>query len=136
MHSLESRVQGLELALDEISYDLAVSTGRMSSTRSSGPVCCKLPGSDFFSSKLWRRTEGRHSSSRFSYPGGTPSVAPMRHLADKNGNTDTFNPETRKFRPQTVGGFIVNPLAEVHSDFHGISEVSSNRMSANVHGAV
>ena len=29
MHSLETRVHGLELALDEISYDLAVYSGRM-----------------------------------------------------------------------------------------------------------
>ncbi|GMI66044.1 hypothetical protein like AT5G62580 [Hibiscus trionum] len=41
MNSLETRVHGLELALDEISYDLAVSTGRMST--SIGTTCCLFP---------------------------------------------------------------------------------------------
>ncbi|KAJ0638220.1 putative MT-associated protein TORTIFOLIA1/SPIRAL2 [Helianthus annuus] len=51
MNSLESRVNGLEKALDEMSYDLALSTGRVSSTDS----CCM--GSEF-STPNWWRTEG------------------------------------------------------------------------------
>ncbi|MFS8020643.1 putative MT-associated protein TORTIFOLIA1/SPIRAL2 [Helianthus anomalus] len=51
MNSLESRVNGLEKALDEMSYDLALSTGRVSSADS----CCT--GSEF-STPNWWRTEG------------------------------------------------------------------------------
>ncbi|KAK6148464.1 hypothetical protein DH2020_019376 [Rehmannia glutinosa] len=47
IHSLEARVHGLELALDEISFDLAVSTRRMSHNDA---MCCNLPGTDFLSS--------------------------------------------------------------------------------------
>ncbi|CAK9172339.1 unnamed protein product [Ilex paraguariensis] len=129
MHSLETRVHGLELALDEISYDLAVSTGRMSNPNSA-TMCCKLPGAEFLSSKLWGRTEGRFSTSRFS-SSGTPSVAAMRNKTDKNGNNETFNLENRRFRHQGGGGgFIVNPLADIKSQ--GISEITSNRVSKNV----
>ncbi|KAL5725316.1 hypothetical protein ACHQM5_008472 [Ranunculus cassubicifolius] len=53
--SLETRVNGLEMALDEIIYDL-----RMSSSEN---TCCKLPGTDFLSPKFWRKSEGRYSSS-------------------------------------------------------------------------
>lgn len=101
MRSLESRVHGLELALDEISYDLSVVTARrVSNTNSASTMCCKLPGVDFFSSKLWRRTQG----SPLSTSAATPSVAAMRHFTDKNKNLDTF-------RLRSGGGFIVNPLA-------------------------
>jgi HEAT repeat protein len=112
MRSLESRVHGLELTLDEISYDVAVSTGRKSTSRHS---CC-IPGADFFMSKISRR----------------PEVGPTRHLASNNGNADTIVPMTRRLRSQAVSGFIVNPLAEVHTDSRGISGFSANRMSANV----
>lgn len=136
MCSLESRVHGLELTLDEISLDLAVSTGRMSGTDSAGATCCKLPVAEFLRSKLWRRTEGRHSISRFSASGATSSAAAISNMADKNGNTDTFKLENRRFRLQGGGGFIVNPLAEIHNDSQGISEVSSNRVSKNGHIAI
>lgn len=125
MRSLETRVHGLELALDEISYDLAVTSGRMTNTDSLGAKCCLLPGADFLSSKFWRKTEGRYSSSRISTSSGTPSVAAMRYRADKNGNAETSKPENRRFRLQGGGGgFIVNPLAEIQSDSRGISEVA------------
>uniref|UniRef100_A0A5B6YT58 Putative microtubule-associated protein TORTIFOLIA1 n=1 Tax=Davidia involucrata TaxID=16924 RepID=A0A5B6YT58_DAVIN len=138
MRSLETRVHGLELALDEISFDLAMSNGRMANTDSERTTtCCKLPGAEFLSSKFWRRTEGRYSTSRFSSSGGTPSVTAMRNIANKNGNAETFKLENRRFRLQGGGGgFIVNPLAEIHSDSQGISEVSANRVSENVHDAV
>ncbi|KAK1305992.1 Microtubule-associated protein TORTIFOLIA1 [Acorus calamus] len=56
MRALETRVHGLEMALDEISHDLAVTSGRMTNTDSS---CCKLPGAEFLSSKFWRKSEVR-----------------------------------------------------------------------------
>lgn len=123
MHSLETRVHGLELALDEISCDLAVSTGRMANTDSFGSKCCLLPGADFLSSKIWRKTEGRYSS-RLSTSSVTPKVPVMRHRADKSGNAKTFELENHMSRLRGVGGFIVNPLAEIQSDSRGISEVA------------
>nr|POE83842.1 tortifolia1-like protein 3 [Quercus suber] len=124
MRSLETRVHGLELALDEISYDLALSTGRMTNTDSLRMKCCLLPGADFLSSKFWRKTEGRYSSSRFSTSSATPSVPVMRYRADLNGNAETVNSENRRIRLQGGGGFIVNPLAEIQSNSRGISEVA------------
>lgn len=123
MRSLETRVHGLELALDEISCDLAVSTGRMTNTDSFGSKCCLLPGADFLSSKFWRKTEGRYSS-RLSISRVPPTVPAMRHRADKRGNAEMFELENRMSRLQGVGGFILNPLAEIQSDSRGISEVA------------
>ncbi|KAJ0105576.1 hypothetical protein Patl1_17947 [Pistacia atlantica] len=122
MNSLETRVHGLELALDEISYDLAVSTGRMTKTGSQGITCCMLPGADFLSSKFWRKTEGRSSTSRFTTPGGTLSSA-MRHRTDVNGNSETLKLQNHGLRYQG-GGFIVNPLAEICTDSRGVSQVA------------
>ncbi|CAE5958415.1 unnamed protein product [Arabidopsis arenosa] len=61
IQSLESRVSGLEMALDEISSDLAVSNGRVPRNSSScaGDSCSKLPGTEFLSPKFWRKTEER-----------------------------------------------------------------------------
>ncbi|XP_057466129.1 TORTIFOLIA1-like protein 3 isoform X1 [Actinidia eriantha] len=117
MRSLETRVHGLELALDEISYDLAVTTGRMSKINSEETTCCKLPGAEFLSPKFWRRIEPRNSTPQFPLSRG-----------NKNGNAETLRLENRRFPMRGSGGFTVNPLAEVHSDSHGISEVSSNRV--------
>ena len=58
MNSLETRVHGLEMALDEISRDLAFSSGRMSNRESDVKTCCIL------SPKFWRRNGGGRSSSR------------------------------------------------------------------------
>ncbi|KAK9278422.1 hypothetical protein L1049_027987 [Liquidambar formosana] len=99
MRSLETRVHGLEQALDEISFDLAVSNGRMKNTESAATTCCMLPGADFLSSKFWRKTEGRYTTSRFSSSGGNPSTSAMRYLAaDKNGSAETFKLENRRFQ--------------------------------------
>ncbi|KAL5543778.1 hypothetical protein UlMin_007562 [Ulmus minor] len=89
IRSLETRVHGLELALDEISYDLAVTSGRMTKTDSSSTTCCLLPGIDFLSSKFWRKTEGRYIAPRISTASsGTPSVPAMRYRDDSNGNVE------------------------------------------------
>ena len=123
-------MHGLELALDEISFDMAVSNRRMSSTES---TCCMIPGADFLSSKFWRKTEGRGSTSRFSPSHGTPSGAgPMpSYLAGRNGNNaGTFRSEHRRFRLHGGGEIVVNPLAQIPSD-----SISSNRniISRNAH---
>lgn len=105
MRSLETRVRGLEIALDEISHDLAASAARTSSCGNrteSAVTCCRLPGADFLSSKFWRRNidVGRYSNSRFSTSVGAPSF-----LGD-NLHRDRF---------KNPGAFVVNPLAEVYS---------------------
>ncbi|KAL4586869.1 hypothetical protein LXL04_011514 [Taraxacum kok-saghyz] len=63
MSSLETRVNGLERALDEISYDLAISSGRASiSTTDSS---CFM-GTEFLSPKYWWRAEGQGQYSPMS----------------------------------------------------------------------
>ncbi|OIW18366.1 hypothetical protein TanjilG_31506 [Lupinus angustifolius] len=111
MHSLETRVRGLELALDEISYDLAISSGRMTNYDAPGNACCLLPGAEFLSSRFWRKTQGRYTSSRFSKSGGPPSLAAMHYNTDRNAETRLPN---QGLRPD--GGFITNPLAEVRTN--------------------
>ncbi|MCD9643823.1 hypothetical protein HAX54_031670 [Datura stramonium] len=123
MHSLETRVHGLELALDEISFDLAMSTGRMSDTKSAS-MCCKLPGAEFLTSKLWKRTEGRGATSHFSVSGGTSSAGVISNIAGEHGNGERFKLEHRRYRLHSSRGFIVNPLAEIHGDSQGSSEPS------------
>ncbi|XP_019055075.1 PREDICTED: microtubule-associated protein TORTIFOLIA1-like [Nelumbo nucifera] len=129
MRSLETRVHGLEMALDEISYDLAVSTGRMSKTDTAGNTCCMLPGAEFLSSRFWKRTDSRCSTSRFSSSGGTSSLAAMRKMTDNDGNAELFMLKNRRFRLQWGSGFVVNPLAEIHNDSTGSPRVYSNRMT-------
>ncbi|KFK44614.1 hypothetical protein AALP_AA1G281600 [Arabis alpina] len=71
IQSLESRVSGLEMALDEISCDLAVSNGRVPKNSSScgGDSCSKLPGTEFLSPKFWRKTEERPMQTRIRNTG-------------------------------------------------------------------
>ncbi|XP_059303857.1 TORTIFOLIA1-like protein 3 [Lycium ferocissimum] len=132
MHSLERRVHGLELALDEISLDLAMSTGRMSNT-DSAVMCCKLPGAEFLTSKLWKRTEGRAATSHFSASAGTSSAGVISNVAGELGNGERFKLENRRYRLHSSRGFIVNPLAEIHGDAQGISapSVGVSRSSQN-----
>ncbi|CAN4088196.1 unnamed protein product [Withania somnifera] len=123
MHSLETRVHGLELALDEISFDLAMSTGRMSKTNSAS-MCCKLPGAEFLTSKFWKRIEGCSATSHFSASGGTASASARSNVAGEHGNGERFKLEHRRYRLHSSRGFIVNPLAEIHGDHQGVSEHS------------
>lgn len=95
MNSLETRVHGLEMALDEISRDLAFSSGRMSNREADVKTCCIL------SPKFWRRHNGGRSSSRFS----------ASDPANSSEESRTSNKwERQKFGLQ--GGFVTNPLAE------------------------
>ncbi|XP_024977008.1 TORTIFOLIA1-like protein 3 [Cynara cardunculus var. scolymus] len=110
MRSLESRVHGLELTLDEISFDLAKSTGRVSNPEPT--LCCKLPGADLLSSKLWRKPEIKNSNLR-------TSVAAIHHM---NKDLESYNLQNTPFRFQEGGsGLIKNPLAEVHRESHRTS---------------
>ncbi|KAF9623237.1 hypothetical protein IFM89_000726 [Coptis chinensis] len=115
MRSLETRVHGLEVALDEISYDLAVSTGRISNSESAGNTCCKLPGAEFLSSKFWRKTEGRYFTSRLSSSLSKPLRATMHDIADRDGIADSFRLKNRRLRLQGGGALVVNPLADISS---------------------
>lgn len=123
MQSLETRVHGLEVALDGISYDLAVSTGRISNTEPSG-TCCILPGAEFLSPKFWRRTEGRYSISRLL---GSPLRA-STNTADREETTGTLKLDSRRFRHQSGGGLVVNPLAEISGGPRQSPEVHLNRL--------
>ncbi|XP_038678889.1 TORTIFOLIA1-like protein 3 [Tripterygium wilfordii] len=122
IQTLETRMHGLELALDEISYDLAVTNGKMANTGSHGTTCCPLPGAEFLSPKFWRRTEPHHMTSKFSTSNGIP-LAAMRRRGDKNGSAGTFMLDQNRLQLQGGGGFIVNPLAEIHIDSRGNSEI-------------
>lgn len=131
MHSLETRVHGLELALDEISFDLA-----MSNTNSAS-MCCKLPGAEFLTSKLWKKTEGRGATSHFSASGGTSSSAGLiSNVAGQNGNGERLKLENRRYRLHSSRGFIVNPLAEIHGDPQRISEPSVGGVSKSLRNGV
>lgn len=113
-------MHGLELTLDEISFDLARSTGRLSHPEPLDTLCCKLPGADFLTSKLWKKSEIHHSNARIS---ASPFAA-TSHMVSKNINRELCNTENRGFRRQGGGsGLIKNPLAEVHRNSHGISEI-------------
>ncbi|XP_057780826.1 TORTIFOLIA1-like protein 4 [Salvia miltiorrhiza] len=122
LNSLEARVHGLELALDEISFDLAVSTGRMSQNGAAGAMCCKLPGTDFLSSKLWRKAGSRSSTSRLpAASNGNPSVF---------GNGQGFPMEHRRFL-QGRHALVMNPLAKIPSGSPALPEVSSSGLVYN-----
>ncbi|XP_057542566.1 TORTIFOLIA1-like protein 4 [Amaranthus tricolor] len=69
--SLETRVTGLERALDEISHDLAMQSGRITNNDSTASSCC--PSTEFLSPKFWRRTEGKSSNLKSSHSGSVPN---------------------------------------------------------------
>ncbi|KAI3825670.1 hypothetical protein L1987_07219 [Smallanthus sonchifolius] len=103
MRSLESRVRGLESTLDEISFDLAKSTGQGSNPEPT--LCCRLPGADLLTSKLWKKSEIQPSNTR--YASSSSSV--------KKKNLESYNAQTTGFHLHGGGsGLIKNPLAEVH----------------------
>ncbi|CAH8353980.1 unnamed protein product [Eruca vesicaria subsp. sativa] len=98
MRALETRVQGLELAMDEISYDMAVSNRRMSNN------CCLIPPGSFIRSKFWKKPDQQHSASRLA--------------THRNRNAQTMGMQDSRQRFSGAAGFIVNPLAETRPD-HG-----------------
>ncbi|XAR64996.1 hypothetical protein NMG60_11008921 [Bertholletia excelsa] len=128
MNSLETRVNGLEKVLDEISYDLAMSGGRISNTDSSGNRCCLLPNTEFLSPKFWRRTEGQYSSSRFSSTGRNHALKDMR--TTQNQDTNFEKPEVdspKDWRCQGEGKFAASPLLAARRNLRGSLESCSNK---------
>ncbi|PKA51460.1 Microtubule-associated protein SPIRAL2-like [Apostasia shenzhenica] len=111
IHSLETRVHSLEIALDEISRDLAASSGRMPGSDPSAKTCCHLPGTEFLSSKFWRRTEGNRFDIRF--------LAHTHDFGHRNIPAD-YKP---KFGAR--GGFM-NPLAEINPNSRASSKMHEN----------
>ncbi|XP_022726216.1 TORTIFOLIA1-like protein 4 [Durio zibethinus] len=127
--SLETRVNGLEMALNEISYDLDVSSGRILNMDSADNTCCKLPGAEFLSPKFWRKTEGRFSTSRLSSSGCMPSLNAVRNTTDNDSGGESYKPAvSQRYQRQGWGGFVLNPVADSGS---GMRENSgfSNRTS-------
>lgn len=103
--SLETRVRGLEISVNEISKNLASLAVKVTNSDRACSMCCRLPGSDFLRFKFWRRmNEGGYSNSRIT----SKLVAPTSYVGEK----------LDKVRFRTQGGFMVNPLAEeVHSQY-------------------
>ncbi|KAF2302446.1 hypothetical protein GH714_036383 [Hevea brasiliensis] len=132
INSLQTRVLGLEMALDEISYDLALSSGRIPNTDSADNTCCKPPGAEFLSSKFWRRTEGRYSTSRFSSSGSMQSPHAARNIYGKDASSETFNANSQRFQHQNRSGFILNPLPNVRSVGKRNLGFYSSQMSNNI----
>lgn len=80
INSLETRVSGLEKALDGISHDLGVQNGRMPN-ESAGNSCCMIPGAEFLSPKFWRKNEGGR------FVASKPCCSQSMHHKDVNFNT-------------------------------------------------
>lgn len=95
INSLETRVHGLEMAVNEISYDLAESSGRFANADPTRNTCCKLPGTDFLSPKFWRKSE---ATSRFSSSGRVHSLNSVHNTTDQNSDAEfqTFQHQGRR----------------------------------------
>lgn len=126
--SLETRVNGLERALDEIMYDLDISPGRVSPKESSENTCCKLPGADFLSPKYWRKSEGRYPTSKFTCADSVCNVS------GRDGIMGSSEFEDRWLWHQAAGGgFAVNPLAaDLCNDITRNSDVYTYRMHTSM----
>jgi len=96
IRSLETRVNGLEMVLDEISRDLAASSGRIPNSEPDTNACCIL------SPKFWRRHDGGRYTSRYSI-----SDAPNYSEESKA----SYKWDRQKFGGQG-GGLVTNPMAE------------------------
>ncbi|KAM1065602.1 hypothetical protein FF2_020925 [Malus domestica] len=122
LNALESRVHGLEMALDEISYDLAISSGRIPNAESAENTCCKLPGAEFLSSKFWRRTDGRCSTSRLT-SGTIPSLNAMPNIANKNTSAESCTFDRERFQHQSRSASTGHSLAKMQdaSRYDGVS---------------
>ncbi|KAJ8547823.1 hypothetical protein K7X08_021059 [Anisodus acutangulus] len=75
MNSLEKRVNGLEILLDEMQHDLAITTGRIPNTDFAGSTCYMPPRAEFLCPKFWRSSEGQDSNSRISFSTGIQNTA-------------------------------------------------------------
>lgn len=123
-------MHGLEMALDEISYDLALSNGRILTYGSSENTCCKLPGTEFLSPKFWKRTENQLSTSRLSPCGATHS--PHANSSPfHDASSGVFKTENQKGQHPYRDGFVLNPLADKH-EIQGTSGFHSNGRVKNI----
>lgn len=89
MNSLEKRVNGLERLLDEMQYDLAITTGRISDTDFTVSTCGMIPRAEFLGPKFWRSPEGQNSQSRISFSTGSQDVVysqPETYATKQNKN--------------------------------------------------
>ncbi|XP_062220240.1 TORTIFOLIA1-like protein 5 [Phragmites australis] len=103
MNSLETRVRGLEMTLDEITRDLAFSSGRMSNREPDVNTCCIL------SPNFWRRRDGGRYSSRYSVSDAPNSSEESR---------TSYKWERQKFE------LVTNPLAETNISSGGKTGVT------------
>lgn len=115
------------MALDEISYDLALSNGRIPNKEYAENTCCKLPGTEFLSSKFCRRTEGQFSTSRLSSSGNMECFRAINAAAD----TQTYNIDNQKLQHPHGGGYILNSLSDVHDSRENF-RLQSNRTLKNI----
>ncbi|XP_039062064.1 TORTIFOLIA1-like protein 4 [Hibiscus syriacus] len=131
INSLETRVNGLEMALDEISHDLAISSGRIPNTDSPDNTCCKLPGTEFLNPKFWRKSEGRFSSSARRL-----SLNAVRNTPDKDYGSEIYNPSFReRYQVQGKSGFVMNSEADAGSDTRENSGLSNRASKNSIHNA-
>ncbi|XP_072977247.1 TORTIFOLIA1-like protein 5 [Typha angustifolia] len=119
IHSLETRVHGLEMAVDGISRDLTLYSGRMLNDDEVN-TCCRFPGTEFLSSKLWRRHEGKYSA-RFS-------ISDLQNLSVES--RAPYKWDKQRFGRQ--GGFVINPLADINPHPRGSIENSSHKIVKGV----
>ncbi|PWZ18478.1 hypothetical protein Zm00014a_000998 [Zea mays] len=96
IRSLETRVNGLEMVLDEISRDLAASSGRIPNSEPDTNACCIL------SPKFWRRHDGGRYTSRY----------PISDAANYSEESRSPYKWDRQQKFGVHGGFVTNPLAE------------------------
>ncbi|GMJ13158.1 hypothetical protein like AT1G27210 [Hibiscus trionum] len=131
INSLETRVNGLEMALDEISYDLAISSGRIPNMDSPDNTCCKLPGAEFLSPKFWRKSEDRFSTSRLSSSGRRLSLNAIYKTPCKDSGGETYSLSfSQRYQVQARSGFDVDSMVDAGSDTRGNS-VFSNGITKN-----
>ncbi|KAL6606953.1 hypothetical protein ACP70R_042606 [Stipagrostis hirtigluma subsp. patula] len=109
IRSLETRVNGLEMVLDEISRDLAATSVRIPNSEPDKNACCIL------SPKFWRRHDGGRYTSRYS-------VSDMPNYSEESKTS--YKWDRQKFGVQ--GGFVTNPLAEPNSSSVGSTAVAQD----------
>eukprot|EP01018_Ginkgo_biloba_P026768 Gb_39526 [translate_table: standard] len=112
--SLETRVHGLEMILDEMAQDLALSTGRLSKMEARSK-CCRFLGADMLRSKFWNINESRYTPSRLAASDTFPSMSHFGLEAPskaENGTADVWEDGNYGCARRS---FMVNPLAGVHS---------------------
>lgn len=115
------------MALDEISFDLAVSNGKIPNTGFADNTCCKLPGAEFLSSKFWKRTEGRYRAPRFSLTGEPMHV--VRNINDKDASSEMYNGNNHRI--QNLNRDRLSSSADFPSAGRRNSDIYSSQMTNN-----